>query len=276
MIAKSKSLLSTVALCLMAAVMTSCETSTDVLPSNLEEVIVVSAKSAKTTTYYGPAKPLGKGVARTWVEVTSDGKPVAIGINFSAKTIAIDGLPDQQSMYHLQFPEQAQIAPFKGMMFDWNPAGHIPDEMYGKPHFDFHFYMIPEMEHMAIPLDIGHPHSDVFESDYMPADYMSLHLAIPGMGNHWISETAPEWNGRGFTKTMILGAYKDKQIFIEPMITLEYLQSLKPNETVVEAISQFPKVQQSGYYPRKYTITYKPVPGEYSVALTELYYREAE
>lgn len=277
MIGKNKSVWGIIAIFLMTIIVSGCETSSEeVLPANFAVTSIENGKADKTITYYGPAKSLGRGVARTWVEVTGDGKPVSIGVNFSAKDVTIAGLPDHQAMYHLDFPEQVSIAPFKGMMFDWNPHGHIPDEVYGKPHFDFHFYMIPEMEHMAIPLDIGHPHSAQFESDYMPADYMSLYLAIPGMGNHWISKAAPELNGQGFTKTMILGAYQDKQIFIEPMISLEYLQSLKPNGKVTEAISQFPKVQKSGYYPRKYTVSYNPTPGEYSIALTELYYREAE
>lgn len=272
MITKEKPLLKLLMLLLVITVITGCEKTNDVSPANKDDKGGIS----KTTIHYGPAKSIGSGVASMWIEVTRDGKPVAIGINFSAKEATIGNLPDKQTMYHLQFPEQGKFAPFAGMMFDWNPTGHIPNELYEKPHFDFHFYMIPEKEHMAIPLEIGHPHSNWFESDYMPANYMSLTLAIPGMGNHWVDKAAPELTGQGFSKTLILGAYQDKQIFIEPMITLEYLQSLKPDETVTEAISQFPKVQKSGYYPKKYTITYDPTPGEYKIALTDLYYREAE
>jgi len=226
-----------------------------------------------TTIFYGPAAALQQGEAKTWIEVSLEGEPVAIGISFTAKAETIASLPGEQTMYHLQFPEQAKFAPFMGIMFDWNPAGHIPEELYGKPHFDFHFYMISEAEHMAIPLEIGHAHQPWFEQDYMPADYKSLYLSIPGMGNHWVAETAPEFTEAGFSKTLILGAYQDKQIFVEPMITLEYLQSLKPGKSVTEAISQFPQVQKAGYYPRSYTISHDASTDEYKIALTDLYYR---
>lgn len=231
--------------------------------------------SAKTTIQYGTSASLGKGIARTWIETARDGKPVAIGIDISAKAATLENLPKQQTMYHMQFPRQESFSPFVGMMFDWNPDGHIPMELYEKPHFDIHFYMIPEKVHMAIPLGLNYQHAAWFEKDYMPADYMSLYLAIPGMGNHWINKNAPELGPAGFSKTLILGAYNDKQIFIEPMITLEYLQQLKPNQTVVETISQFPKVQKSGYYPRKYTIMYDLDAEVYKITLTDLYYRAA-
>ncbi len=232
--------------------------------------------STKTTIQYGSSVSLGKGgTVRTWIESARDGKPVSIGIDVSSKTLTVENLPKQQVMYHLQFPKKELFAPFVGMMFDWNPEGHIPMELYEKPHFDIHFYMVPEEEHMSIPLGINYQHAPWFEKNYMPADYMSLYLAIPGMGNHWIHKDAPELGPAGFSETLILGAYEDKQIFIEPMITLEYLQQLKPDQTVVEPISQFPHVQKSGYYPRKYIITNDAKAGVYKIALTDLYFREA-
>lgn len=275
MITKKKYLLSGLVLFLTATI-TGCEKPDEAHPSFVESISSINASVDKTTVHYGTSTNLGKGVARTWVEVAGDGTPVSIGINISAKAAKLKELPLEQTMYHLQFPKQASVAPFMGMMFDWNPNGHIPDEIYGKPHFDFHFYMIPEEEHMAIPFGPEHPHENWFEKDYMPATYMSLRFAIPGMGNHWIDKATPELHGAQFTKTLILGAYENKQIFIEPMITLEYLQNLKPFNTVSEEIAQFPKVQKSGYYPRKYTMTYDPTSQEYKIALTELYYRVAE
>lgn len=62
-------------------------------------------KKEKTTIHYGPATPLGKGVARAWLEVTHDGEPVAIGVNISAKAAA--SLPDEPLMFDVQLPKQA-------------------------------------------------------------------------------------------------------------------------------------------------------------------------
>lgn len=275
MISREKPLLKLIMLLLVVTFMTGCEKTSDVSPNTIDDD-EIEGGIGKTFIFYGPAKSIGSGVVRTWVEMTKERKPVAIGINFSAKAATLKNLPLEQTMYHLQFPKQANLAPFEGVMFDWNPKGHIPDPLYGIPHFDFHFYMIPKMEHMAIPEEPGHPHSEAFAKNYMPENYISYNYAIAGMGNHWVPASAPEINGGSFIKTLILGAYQNKQIFIEPMITLEYLQSLKPNETVTESISQFPKVQKSGYYPMNYTITYDDTPGEYKIALTDMYYREAE
>ncbi|QCR23849.1 hypothetical protein [Pontibacter sp. SGAir0037] len=261
------------ALLLFTGTLLSCDRKQDIQPEDSPYEYIQN--TATSSVFYGPSQPLGPGVARTWIETTHAGQPVAIGLNFSSK-VSLENLPKQQEMYHLKFHGQAVFAPFVGMMFDWNPEGHIPLDLYEKPHFDIHFYMVSDEEHMNIPLGVDYPHADWFERDYMPSNYTSLRLAIPGMGNHWVDEGAPEMTGEGFSKTLILGAYEDKQTFIEPMITLGYFQQLKPNETVTAPVSEFPKVQKSGYYPTKYTITYDPVPGVYKVALTDLVYRRAE
>jgi hypothetical protein len=276
MILRAKSFLKLLLLLFVTTLYVGCEQSNEVAPDYLKRMDTDESAIGQTAVYYGPATQVGKGIARTWVETTSKGTPVAIGIDFTAKTSTIESLPNEQKMYHLEFPTQVNIAPYKGMMFDWNPNGHIPNEMYSKPHFDFHFYMISDMERMAIPLEIGHKHSNQFARKYMPANYMSLELSIPGMGNHWMDKAAPELIGEGFSKTLILGAYQDKQIFIEPMITLEYLQGLKPHQSVTDPVSQFPNVQASGFYPKTYTMTYDPTRGMYKIALTNLYYREAK
>ncbi|PRY06082.1 hypothetical protein CLV24_12864 [Pontibacter ummariensis] len=230
-------------------------------------------ESIKTQTFYGPATPLGQGVARTWVEVNKNGEPVAIGVNMSSKAAA--SLPDEMTIYNLQLPKQVEATPFQTVMLDWNPAGHGPN-MYEKPHFDVHFYMISNEERAAIPGG-EQTLSEDFQANYIPKDHLFGGMSIPGMGVHWINSHSPEiMHEEEFTKTFIFGEYQNKVIFYEPMLTLEYLQGLAPNIVEEAIVPQPAKVQQSGYYPKSYTVSYDPTPGEYTIALTNLYYRVAE
>ena len=41
--------------------------------------------------------------------------------------------------------------PYRFMMLDWNPQGHQPPGVYTVPHFDFHFYMVPDQ--LPVPQD---------------------------------------------------------------------------------------------------------------------------
>ncbi|MFD2248508.1 DUF5602 domain-containing protein [Pontibacter ruber] len=262
-------------LLLLVFALAACDKQEEALPDQLNAQATVDAKEGKTTIHYGPATPLGQGVARAWVEVTRDGTPVAIGVNMSAKAAA--SLPEKPMMYEVQLPKQGDLTQYTTIGLDWNPGGH-PPMPYLKPHFDVHFYMISDEERMMIPHEPLHEFSAEFAANYMPPLYISTREAIPAMGVHWADVLSPELapNGPSFTKTLILGGYNNKFLFIEPMITLDYLQHLEGNVPVVSPIRQAPKVQQSGYYPLTYTILYDPTPGEYEISLTDLQYRAAE
>lgn len=44
-------------------------------------------KGLETKTFYGPATPLGQGVARAWVSTDKQGTPLSIGVNISEHAI---------------------------------------------------------------------------------------------------------------------------------------------------------------------------------------------
>ncbi|WP_242929545.1 DUF5602 domain-containing protein [Pontibacter vulgaris] len=253
-----------------------CEPQEEMAPGALKAGTANHAKykKEKTSIHYGPATPLGKGVARAWVEVTHDGEPLAIGVNISAKAAA--SLPNKSMMFDLQLPKQAGETQYTSVGLDWNPDGHLPMQ-YLLPHFDVHFYMIADEERMMIPHELNHEFTLEFKSNYMPELYVSTAESISAMGVHWADVLSPELSqGATFTKTLILGAYNNRFIFIEPMVTLNYLQQLTANQPVVSSIRQAPKVQVSGYYPLTYTMLYDATPGEYEISLTDLRYRSAQ
>ena len=225
----------------------------------------------KSQTFYGPSVTVGNGSARAWVMLDPAGKPASVGINFSEQ--ALQGLPDQVVENVLELPSQASQTLYKHFTFGWNPHGHPPMDAYGLPHFDIHFYMISDQERMAIP-GLNPPAMDAApEAKYIPANYVQLPGLVPMMGAHWVDMLSSEYTGHKFTKTFIYGTLKKEVIFLEPMITREYLLT-KPNEAI--AIRQPAAYQKSGYYPLNYSINYNSTSKEYSVTLNNFTYRHGQ
>ncbi|MDX5482919.1 MAG: DUF5602 domain-containing protein [Hymenobacteraceae bacterium] len=257
---------------------TACDKAEDMNPS-LETQEYDQA--TKATTYYGPAKPLGNGVARTWVTVSKEGNPTAIGVAMSEK--ALTNLPQGEGQQHdghhvyetvLDFPKAAALTPFRFMTLDWNPHGHEPANVYEKPHFDFHFYMISDELRKTIPglapteLDPAPP-----APAYLPADYIMTPGRIPAMGTHFVDATSPELHGHPFVQTFIYGGYQGEVIFYEPMITLDYIAS-KPQATI--PIKQPAAFQKEGYYPQSYRVEYDAKRKEHRIYLADLTHQQAQ
>jgi hypothetical protein len=235
----------------------------------IEDILEDGLKKSKT--FYGPSVSVGNGSARAWVMIDAAGKPTSVGINFSEQ--ALNGLPDQGVENVLELPSQANQTLFKHFTFDWTPHGHPPMDAYGLPHFDLHFYMISHHERMAIP-GLNPPAIDPAPAaKYIPSNYVQLPGLVPMMGAHWVDMLSGEYNGEKFTKTFIYGTLNKEVIFLEPMITREYLLT-KPHEVI--AIRQPAAYQKSGYYPLKYSIKYNPTAKEYNISLEELTYRHGQ
>ncbi len=237
--------------------------------------------AAKTTTRYGRTLPLGGGVMRTYVTTGADGKPVSVGLALSEK--ALTDLPHDHGddpahehgyEYILPFPEGAGGTPFTLMGLHWNPNGHGPGPFYMLPHFDFHFYTIPDEARKAIPgLPLNQMDPEPPAPKYLPSDYIMGPGRLPAMGAHWVDRTAPELHGATFTQTFLMGSYQHKVIFYEPMVSLAYLLS-RPQATI--PIKQPQAVAQAGYYPTNYRIAYDDKAKEYRVALLDFTLRQAE
>lgn len=224
---------------------------------------------SQSNTFYSPAVPVGGGVVRTLVEINHAGEPLAVGLRISEK--ALTKLPDEMTQYVLQFHSKAAgVVPFEHVLLDWNPEGHEPPEIYGLPHFDFHFYTISVEERMQIGFD--DPKAEVLpSSEFLPADYFPTPGYVPMMGKHWLDKFSPELHDQTFSHTFIYGSYDGEVVFYEPMITQAYLQT-HPNEQF--AIKQPVAFQQEGmYYPTKYSIQYDPVKKEYLILLEGLVQR---
>lgn len=214
--------------------------------------------NVKNRIFKGPVVQVYQGKAWTWVQLDESDKPLRLAVTLT--DAALNSVPvgdhgdghdhTHEATWTLAFHPKAGITPFNHLGMGWNPNGHEPEMIYGKPHFDFHFYMMTPAEVAAIP---------PYEVDslkfknwpapaYFPANYFNPGGGVPQMGAHWIDLTSGEFNGQPFTQTFIYGSFDGKVNFYEPMITLEFL---KNNGNFERNIPQPEKVQKSGYYPTK-------------------------
>jgi hypothetical protein len=256
----------------------------------------------------GAVSALGKGTVQTYGEFDASGTPTALGIAFSAS--ALDGLPAGGSdghhcfdrnkdgvvdsateclhQYETVLPLPDAVArradiPFKWVLLNWNPHGHIPPGVYDTPHFDVHFFMESIAKVFAIqagPCGPEFVRCDQFEigrrpvpANYMHADFKDVEAVVPAMGNHLIDLGGPEFNKQPFTRTWIYGVYDGKVTFYEEMVTRSFLLS-KPNTCF--PIKQPPAVGVTGLYPTVSCIRHGATSGDFTVSMERFVLRQAE
>ncbi|MGE5406067.1 MAG: DUF5602 domain-containing protein [Methanosarcina sp.] len=222
-------------------------------------------------SFYSPSLQVGNGIARAWVTENNNGEPVAVGITFSEN--ALENLPVVPTQYVLTLPENKGKNFYTHVLVDWNPNGHEPAHVYDLPHFDVHFYIIPNEERLMIgPIDTA-KFANAPAPKYLPPNYMQIPGGVPQMGAHWADLLSPEFQGQVFTKTLIWGSYDGKFIFWEPMVTRDYLLG-HPDDLV--DVRQPQSFQVNGYYATKYKVSYSVTPKEYTIAIMDLVYHAGE
>ena len=227
---------------------------------------VPTATETKSGITYAAATPIGDGTVRTYVVRDAQGVPTSLGVELSES--ALRNLPTARTMLHIPFPKEADCTQYTFVMFDWNPAGHVPDHVYTLPHFDFHFYMTKQDSVMTIPAG---PDPIVAEARFVPKNYISPgNESFPAMGVHWVDATSGEFNGKTFDQTFIWGFSRGQMQFIEPMITKAFLESTSSFTTELE---QPESVQRSGLYPKRYSIRHDAAAKVYRISLDELTHR---
>ncbi len=277
-------------------------------------VLLAGSTSLGTSTDGAPDRilawksDLGNGTVSSYAEFDASGMPRALGVAFSAS--ALDGLPTGGSDFHHCFdrnkdgivdrateciqtyeyviPLPDAMAsrvdiPFKWVLLNWNPLGHIPPGVYDVPHFDVHFYMEPIASVFAIesgPCGPEFIRCDQFEvarrplpANYMHPDFKDVDAAVPAMGNHLFDLTGPEFNKQPFTRTWIFGVYDGKVTFYEEMVTRAFLLS-KPSTCF--PIKSPPAVGLSGFYPTVSCLRHDARTGEYTVSMEKFVFREKQ
>jgi hypothetical protein len=207
--------------------------------------------------FAGPPVKVFEGKAWTWIQLDITGKPerVAISITEAALNSVEHADHDPQAGHEhehnivLKFHPKADATIFKHAWLNWNPAGHPPPGIYDAPHFDLHYYTVSSEERETF-LDPAKLDADL-APDYLPANHLAVD-PVPAMGKHYVDLTSPEFNGQPFTQTYVYGSYDSKFVFVEPMITLDFLKATSNFERFIPQPAKF---QMAGYYPTKMRIT---------------------
>ncbi|RDI17194.1 hypothetical protein DEU38_12329 [Rhodococcus sp. AG1013] len=238
-----------------------------------------AAEREDSRTYFSASERVGDGAARTYATVDTNGDPVAVGIRMSAT--ALDGLPENGEMFMLDLPEQASATVFDHVMLNWNPHGHEPEILFGKPHFDMHFYISDMAAVQGIDPsapDYADRAARFPDAKYIPRDYiappgpLASELAVPFMGVHWLDATAGMIPGvYDFTQTFINGSWDGNYTFMEPMMTRAWLQT---KSSIREPIKQPQEYQHTAYYPTVYSVGFDDATGEYDITLGEMILRQ--
>ena len=246
---------------------------------------------------YGDRALMGNGSVQTYGQIHADGKPYAIGIEFTEgflQNLPMNHVGDYATCYDvggdgtysmeecpggharaLFFPrEVSEQTPFKWFLLNWNVMGHGPPAIFDKPHFDFHFYIQTYEDRNLIRLgecpgaSNCEDHAKAIKpvpAQFVPPGYIDVGAVEAKMGNHLIDPTGPEFQEPGsFKHNFIFGNYDGKITFWEPMITREFLLT-KPDTCV--AIRQPAAYEVAGYYPGRYCMRYREHRKDYVISL---------
>ncbi len=185
--------------------------------------------SPTTSMVQGDAKTFGTGQMSTWAKLDSAGGVLEAGANipFSViSTMPMAGTGPAGAIATLKYPA-AVVAKtfFNTLVVQSNMMGH-PGAYYSTPHFDFHFYQVPEATIRSYTA-LGGDALSQSPTVSLPAGYVMESNFVPEMGTHAITkEDMAAMDGtRIFIKTMIQGYFAGKPIFVEPMVTQELMLS---------------------------------------------------
>ncbi|HJV24044.1 MAG TPA: DUF5602 domain-containing protein [Aromatoleum sp.] len=219
----------------------------------------------KAAAFEGPPVRIGQGDARTVVRTDAEGRVASIGVVFGAA--ALEGLPKPDAGAHPNFayllpmPSDGPPTLVDHVVINWEAAGHPPPHVYDVPHFDFHFYFVSHAEQQQIAFASPQESGDANQQpppELMAAGYVvPPGTAVPQMGVHAVDPKAPEFQGQGFTATLVYGYYKQRFIFIEPMASLEFLKSKQSYVASVPRPAGYSKVgAKTDVFPSLYSVKY--------------------
>ncbi|MBD3642170.1 MAG: DUF5602 domain-containing protein [Marinobacter sp.] len=255
----------------MKSLLTSC-------PSRWIRVLVLGAFAGavfgdEPNAFIGTPVAVGNGSA--WVMVTTNTRNEPESVSVVMTRDALQGLPAYDANkpaweFAIPIPEAGPRTGYDHVLLDWNPAGHLPEGVYSVPHFDVHFYLIKNEEREAITF---HGEDRVLamvapDEQLVPAGYViPPDAAVDRMGMHGLDPAGVEFHGQPFSHNFIYGYYRGELMFVEPMVSLDFLQSLKDSTTPVSRPQRY---SYPAWYPATYRIAFDSAKDEYTIGLQDL------
>ncbi len=227
-------------------------------------------------TFFSSTQVLGNGSAKLFVSRDAEGNPTAYG--FRVQEAALSGLDTIDLSLGFEMIAEGSQTPVKYATLDWNPHGHEPAMIFDVPHFDMHFYTMTRAELDAainpVDADFQTKAENLPGADYIPVDYTlppGPVGAVPGMGVHLL-DSKDQLAPGSFTEVLIYGSWNGNLHFIEPMMTVAWLQT---KTTHTEAVKQPAKYQIDGYWPTTYTVEFDAATSEFVITMGGLMKRDA-
>jgi hypothetical protein len=243
----------------------------------------VQSNAVFVNTFYGPQVEIGSGKARSFVRINHENVPQEIGLELTPG--ALQDLPQPPAGVTGEYPvdyliplhqKSKEVTPFDHLEFDWQANGHPPMGIFTLPHFDIHFYMMSVEAQMNIPEPNGSNLNTLFgpvPAGYLPADYTIAGAPVKQMGRHWLDKTSTVFPPTlaPFQHEFIYGTFDGKVIFLEPMVTRNFLLS---GTEFHQAIKQPTVFNPAGtYYPTRYNIYSDAKTGNMYVTLDQFMLR---
>jgi hypothetical protein len=243
--------------------------------ASIAVLVVSGCKKDDNATNLFKGKPVAfqHGKAFMWYEVDEANQPLRVAIAIDDAAMASldrSGVNTHSNSVSLPMPKQATSSIFTHGLLNWNPLGHPLQGVYDVPHFDFHFFTIPEEARLATPtyVQAQDKWNTYPSSEYMPLNYVPVTPGVPHMQGHWIDQTSPEFNGEAFTQSYIYGSYDGKLTYQEPMVLESFFRE---RSGFTRSIPQAAKVEKAGWYPT--TMRIEKADGNTSVILQDFIQR---
>lgn len=231
----------------------------------------------KVNLFKGPEVQYGTGKARSWISVNMEGFPVEIGVELTAKVFEdLNQLPSghyETAVLPLHHKAK-ELTPFEHIALHYHPTGHAPK--FFVEHLDFYFFTISDEERLAIPEYDANNQSivDAFNSfpdaDKMPSSFIKLpgQLAVyPQKGKHWLPNYLFASSYLFINHEMVLGTFAQKNNFIEPQVTIDYILSGQSSSVAYPQPDTFE--EPGNNYPTKYNVYHEEKSGNVYVTLSD-------
>ena len=223
----------------------------------------------------GECRPLHGADICVWGEVSGN---TLVAFGATVPVGSVENAPAEAPMVWppvvaatIHLPEVVKAATgFDNLRIFWEAHGHPPGP-YLVPHFDFHFYTVPAADVAAIDC------ADSTKPGELPAAYELPDVSIPQIGN-LIGLCVPAMGMHSllgaelhapttFQKTMVVGYYHGRPIFIEPMITRA---TLLERRGFPLAIPDVPGRPANVRYPTRFRADYDSTAQAYKFVFSDL------
>ncbi len=121
---------------------------------------------------------------------------------------------------------------------------------------------------------MGIPANETFPvpAQFLPTDYSQPGPTVPAMGGHALDLTGPEFNGGVFSNTFIYGFHRGQEIFLEPMLTKSYLESLSGSSTfTIRQPGQYALPTLPALVPRNAQYSYDGTSDLYTISVGDFF-----